>query len=257
MVEGNIKTKPLVSIITVVYNNCNEIEKTIESVISQNYSNIEYIIIDGGSSDGTKEIIEKYSDFISKYISEKDNGIFDAMNKGLMLAKGNYVNFMNSGDHFVDSYIVSTLFNTLNDEYDLIYGDTIKVSTMGEKYRKAIPFWERKGINIMGICHQSIFVRTNLARNILFDTSLHYCADYKMIFKIISMNSNVFYFKGAIAKFNSRYGASTNNYTSTYGEIVTFYQPSTSFQKKIFILKNLILYYLHSYLIRLRNFLFK
>jgi glycosyltransferase involved in cell wall biosynthesis len=89
---------PLVSIITVVYNCVNIIEETILSVINQNYDSFEYIIIDGGSSDGTTEIIKEHQDKITLWISEPDKGIYDAMNKGIQIAKGRYILFINSGD---------------------------------------------------------------------------------------------------------------------------------------------------------------
>src|SRR5689334_2229074 len=92
--------KPILSVITVVYNNAADIERTLLSVLNQSYKGIEYIVVDGASTDGTLQIIEKYKDRITKLISEKDNGIYDAMNKGLASATGDYVLFMNSADEF-------------------------------------------------------------------------------------------------------------------------------------------------------------
>src|SRR4051812_1110497 len=89
---------PVLSVITVVYNNVSHIERTLLSVLDQTYPHIEYIVIDGASTDGTLVIIEKYKDRIAKLISEPDKGIYDAMNKGLAIATGDYVLFMNSGD---------------------------------------------------------------------------------------------------------------------------------------------------------------
>lgn len=100
MYNNNINN-PKVSVVTICYNSVQFIEKTIQSVLSQTYPNIEYIVIDGGSTDGTKEIIEKYSSRISYWCSEKDRGIYDAMNKGIRKATGEWINFMNSGDCFV------------------------------------------------------------------------------------------------------------------------------------------------------------
>lgn len=92
---------PLFSVITVCYNAVNVLESTINSILLQNYKNIEYIIIDGGSSDGTLDIIRKYEDRIHYWISEPDNGIYDAMNKGIRLAGGRWINFMNAGDRLL------------------------------------------------------------------------------------------------------------------------------------------------------------
>ena len=115
--------KPLISIITVVYNGEKHLEETILSVINQTYDNVEFIIIDGSSTDGTIDIIKKYEDKIDYWISEKDSGIFDAMNKGILASKGDYINFMNAGDFFTRINLVSDVVNILNsEEINLLYG---------------------------------------------------------------------------------------------------------------------------------------
>ena len=102
-----MRNKPLVSIVTVVYNGENFLEETIKSVINQTYENIEYIIIDGGSTDGTVDIIKKYEDKINYWVSEKDAGIYDAMNKGIEAFKGDYINFLNAGDSYVNNEVLN------------------------------------------------------------------------------------------------------------------------------------------------------
>ena len=99
---------PKLTIITIVYNNVRDVERTINSVLNQTYQNIEYIIIDGQSTDGTLAVIEKYRSKISKIISERDKGIYDAMNKGLAMATGDYVLFMNSGDELYDCLLYTS-----------------------------------------------------------------------------------------------------------------------------------------------------
>ena len=127
----NLK-KYKITIVTVVKNSVDKIEKCIQSVINQNYDNIEYIIIDGNSNDGTIDIINKYKDKIDKVIIENDNGIWDAMNKGLKLAKGDIVGFLNSDDtynqntlkivnHYFSNFKIDFLFGTVK-KYKIIHG---------------------------------------------------------------------------------------------------------------------------------------
>ena len=99
--------RPLFTIITVVYNCADSIEQTIQSVLSQTCPSMEYIIVDGGSTDGTLEIIERYKTSVTKFISKPDKGIYDAMNRGISMAEGQWVNFMNSGDTFTDPSVLA------------------------------------------------------------------------------------------------------------------------------------------------------
>jgi glycosyltransferase involved in cell wall biosynthesis len=117
-----------VSIITVVYNNEKYIRDAIESVLSQDYKNIEYIIIDGNSSDGTKDIIRSYSNKISQFVSEDDNGIFDAMNKGIGMATGEVIGLLNSDDIYIDNRVVSRIAQILEPgSVDSAFGDLVYV----------------------------------------------------------------------------------------------------------------------------------
>lgn len=124
-----------VTIITVCYNRKNTIEKAIKSVLEQNYNDIEYIIIDGNSKDGTKDIIESYKDRISQYISEPDKGMYDAINKGLKLATGDVIGLMHSDDEFFDRKAISRIAARFEKETNIdgVYGDGVYVSNDEEE----------------------------------------------------------------------------------------------------------------------------
>ncbi len=113
---------PRVSVITVVYNGEAFLERTIQSVINQTYPAIEYIIIDGGSKDGTVAIIQKYQHNIAYWVSEPDRGLYDAMNKGLAVATGEYVLFLNAGDTFFDNHTLQNVFIHWQPNVDIFYG---------------------------------------------------------------------------------------------------------------------------------------
>lgn len=258
MVNLPTNIKAVISIVIVVFNNRNEIELTIQSIINQNYPNIEFIIIDGGSNDGTKEIISNYYNKIDKFISEKDNGIFDAMNKGLSQATGDFINFMNAGDIFANEDVISNIFNTDLINYGIIYGNTIKITKYGKKESKSNPFWLRKGIHEMGICHQSIFLRTKLAQKYRFDTNLKLTADYKMIFNIISNEKiAILDFGHPVSIFNAIDGASSVNYTTTYNEIITFINPYSKIHKMYFLYKSYFIFYLYQFYKHIKYFKIK
>ena len=116
--------KPKISVITVCYNAVDVIEKTILSVTNQTYNNIEFIVVDGGSTDGTISIIKRYEKQIDKWISEPDEGIYDAMNKGIKMASGGWLNFMNAGDVFTRSDLLSDIFSLeIPDNIQFLYSD--------------------------------------------------------------------------------------------------------------------------------------
>lgn len=185
---------PLISIITVVYNDAKGLEKTIKNVLNQSYNNIEYIIIDGGSSDGTIEIIKRYEKFISVWISEQDKGIYDAMNKGIKLAKGNWINFMNARDIFYNKEVLSNIFSgkIYTSNIEVIYGDHLADYQNGYKRKVKIgdqPNFLRK----MPFCHQSTFVRLSFPQKIFFDTNYQFAADYQFILQTLENGSQFQY----------------------------------------------------------------
>lgn len=158
--------KPTLSVITIVYNNVTHIERTLLSVLSQTYHNIEYIVMDGKSTDGTLEVIKGYKGSISKLISEKDEGIYDAMNKGLTMATGDYVLFMNSGDEFYSPATVANVFAG-NEDADIYYGETEMIDengqSLGRRRHNAPAQFTWRGFKYgMSISHQAIYIRRSL-----------------------------------------------------------------------------------------------
>lgn len=167
--------KPLITIITVVYNGAAFLEKTILSVINQTYDNVEYIIIDGGSYDGTIDIVKKYEDKIYYWVSEQDDGIYDAMNKGITLAHGDWIVFLNSGDSFCDNDILENIFpKNMTLSAEIIYGNTkVRVSNKTLKPPRII---NKKYFFYQNICHQSIFFKRGV-----FTKYGYYNLKYKII----------------------------------------------------------------------------
>jgi|SRR5690606_38918501 len=154
---------PTLSVITIVYNNVQDIERTILSVTNQTYKNIEYIIIDGGSTDGTLDIVKKYESRIARWVSEPDNGIYNAMNKGLRAASGDYVLFMNSGDEIYDRSTVQQVFNC-DANADIYYGETEMYDknwqSLGRRRHQAPEHFNWKSFKYgMNISHQAIYIK--------------------------------------------------------------------------------------------------
>lgn len=177
--------QPLITVITVTYNCVSSIEETMQSVLSQTYPAIEYIIIDGKSSDGTMDIVSKYRDRLSTCISEPDKGIFDAMNKGIDHAEGRWIIFMNAGDKFVSDTTIAEAFDReIPEKTGFIFGD---IQTLQGDLNLTPFVYSKKRYTGMGICHQSIFVRSDLAKQTKFDLSYKYAADYNMIRGIYKM----------------------------------------------------------------------
>ena len=194
-------SNPLISVITVSYNAQHIIEKTILSIINQTYKNIEYIIIDGGSTDGTIDVIKKYDSKITHWISEPDKGIYDAMNKGIKLAKGEWINFMNCGDSFysIDTIrqVVDKLLTT--ECIDIVYGNTI-IKINNNKY--IVRPEELECIsNHLPFCHQCAFVQTSLAKKHPFDLKYKFVADYNFFYQQYHKKKSFLYINYPIANY--------------------------------------------------------
>lgn len=187
------KSGPLITIITVTYNAGESLRQTIESVLCQTYRNFEFIIIDGGSSDGTVEIIKSYEDAIDFWISEKDSGIYNAMNKGVRLASGEWVNFMNSGDELAAGDVLSRIF--LSDKYEgtqVIYGkhviDYERRPCRLQQPGKLENIWRGPQFS-----HQATFVRLAYLTANPFREDLEIASDYALFYQAY-VNKEVFLF---------------------------------------------------------------
>lgn len=155
-IEFNGTHLPLITVVTVVFNGEQFLEETIQSVINQTYPNIEYIIIDGGSNDGTLEIIRKFEHAIDYWVSEKDAGIYDAMNKGMQLATGQWVNFMNAGDSFFCDIGVLEFYDA--QKTPMVYGNALVINEQRKTlYNSGRKVEAKDFLDSMPICHQAIF----------------------------------------------------------------------------------------------------
>jgi glycosyltransferase involved in cell wall biosynthesis len=175
------------SIITINYNNASGLEKTIRSVLSQSYKDFEYIVIDGGSTDGSKEILEGYSNKIDYWVSEPDSGIYNAMNKGILKANGDYLLFINSGDTLCDNEVLEKVLID-NPDKDLVYGDLHRIFPDGKTDIANMP--DHVDINHMFVstlCHPVTFIKRSLFQKYgLYREDLKIVSDWAFFFKLIA-----------------------------------------------------------------------
>lgn len=195
--------KPVLSVVTIVYNNARDIERTVLSVLNQTYDGIEYIVVDGASNDGTLDIIKRYENRIAKLVSEKDKGIYDAMNKGLALATGDYVIFMNSGDEFYANDTVAKVFATAPDA-DIYYGETEMVNdereSLGQRRHQAPDKFNWRSFKYgMSVSHQAIYIKRTLAEP--YDPQYQLSADIDWIIRAAKKAKKIVKVDGYVAKY--------------------------------------------------------
>lgn len=210
---------PKVSILTICYNAVDSIKETIVSVINQTYANVEYIVIDGGSKDGTLDVIAEYNSKISKIVSEHDNGIYDAMNKGIEYVTGDWCIFMNAGDVFFENDVLEKVFNQDNSFYDLVYGDAVYRYTKKSiaRYVKAKPL--NKIVWHMVFSHQSLFVKSKILKERNFDTKYKFAADYDMILRCYLEGRKFCYLSIPISTVTVDDGQTANNSRASDKEV--------------------------------------
>jgi glycosyltransferase involved in cell wall biosynthesis len=205
--KNNIQ-HPKISVVTVVFNNVDRIEETILSVACQQYANVEHIVIDGGSTDGTVDVIRRYENRLSAWVSEPDKGIYDAMNKGIGRATGEWINFMNSGDRFESATALSFFYDAVPD-VDVLYGDAIVEYPGFKTMMKRTPvtkMWKR-----LPFCHQATFVRGSLMKEFRFDTRYRMSSDFDLIYRLYLAGKVFKYVNRLICYFDFTTGASISN----------------------------------------------
>ncbi|MDE6692008.1 MAG: glycosyltransferase [Muribaculaceae bacterium] len=212
---------PLFSIITVTYNAAATINATLDSVREQTFEDYEHLIIDGASADSTVEIVNSYNNAKTVVISEKDDGIYDAMNKGLSIAKGEYLIFMNAGDRFPDPRTLSHYASAIteNDYPGIVYGQTrlvdINGNYVGERHLKAP---ERLTLdsfkNGMVVCHQAMAVNHKIA--LLFNRKYKYSSDYEWVIVCLQHSRKNVYLKENTVDYLCEGATTTHHKDSLY-----------------------------------------
>lgn len=205
---SNIK----ITIIIVTYNCVNVISQAIESVITQTYKNIEFIIIDGNSTDGTKEVIKRYEDKISFWLSEDDTGIYEAMNKGINYATGDYIYFLGADDSLVDDYIIDEVVNKyfVNDNtIELLIGKVWMVNEKLNLQKESGNHFPIKEILIgKMVAHQGLFAKIDVMKAFLFNSKYQLAADFDFMVKCVNNNIKIRFIEDKIA-FYSIFGESS------------------------------------------------
>lgn len=212
----------MVSIVTVVKNDRQHIEKTMQSVLTQKYLDIEYVIKDGLSTDGTsdiiKKVIEQYPERKITYVNGKDDGIYDAMNQAVSYCNGSWINFMNSGDVFCDEEVLEKIFekDTRYKSYGVLYGDVV-VSDGADSaiWAADINIIEKK----MPFCHQSCFIRRELLIRFPFDIDYKIAADFNHILDLYTNGIEFFFYDQIVAYFDLM-GVSSRRFVERYRERV-------------------------------------
>jgi len=202
-----------VSIITIVWNNKETIRDAIDSVLSQTYKNIEYIVIDGASTDGTFEIIQNYSDKITKVISEPDKGIYDGLNKGILLATGDVIAFLHSDDMYANETVISDVVDIFDNDTQGVYGDL--VYTDKKDINKVFRYWKSGAFSISLLNkgwmppHPTLFLRREVYQKYgVFDTSFKIAGDYDFMLRILKDNITVKYLPQVL--YRMRVGGESN-----------------------------------------------
>lgn len=241
-------TQPTISVITVTYNVENLLEGTIKSVLKQTYKNIEYIIIDGNSTDKTLDIIKKYQHEISSWVSEPDKGIYDAMNKGTQKATGDWIIYMNAGDCFFNANVLYNIFGKKDvdfKQFSFIYGNVnavYKNSSILYPPKKINTFWQGKPFH-----HQAVFSKSSVSKSRAFSLNFPICADHDFAYYFYNLGHKFLYVDVIIATIDKENGSTNGDYHKLFRENLAVVKLHS---------KNKFNYFFH-YLMYIRAFLTK
>jgi glycosyltransferase involved in cell wall biosynthesis len=244
--------KPLISVITVVLNGEKHLEEAITSVIKQTYENVEYIIIDGGSTDGTLDIIRKYDDLIDFWISEKDSGLYNAMNKGITLSRGDFIGFVGSDDYLYLNTIEKIVKAAKKAPIDFTVGPVDIIKENGKLKEKILilpKFLEKdRFVFDMATHHLSFYVSRKIINKIgVFDESFNIRSDYDITIRVMRVSKKYYSFFNSIGAF--REGGLSGSYKSYFESFYILRKHGVSIFKsiisilpslvKVFIIKSL------------------
>lgn len=211
-----------ISVITVTYNALPALRRTVDSVLAQDYSDFECIVIDGGSSDGTPAFLERNAEKITRWVSEPDSGIYEAMNKGVRMAEGDFCIFMNAGDLFVNNYVLERVAPHL-DGSDIVLGNELLVNEQGRicGLTPAKGAFTDHNLFLKSVCHQATFIRRNVLLDHPYDESLRMVSDWKFILEryldktyiFKTVNQDIcFFFQGGITDKHKETGYKERNH---------------------------------------------
>lgn len=239
---------PFFSIVTICFNNKTGLEKTIESVVNQTFNNFEFVVIDGGSSDGTVDILNKFSSKFAYWVSEKDNGISDAFNKGIRRSKGDWILFLNSGDILINANVLELFAKLISNdsiENQIFYGKIVIENAKNIKYEFGREFNLKKFQKRMNLPHQAIFFSKHFFVNYgCFDERFKLAMDYELLLRPISYK---YKFINAVVSKMEQGGVSQTNIHKIYREYLIAKLLHT--KRSLFFLLFDYCYYYNIYLI--------
>jgi len=230
--KASTSESPLISVITVVFNGKQCLERSIKSVINQSYDNVEYIIIDGGSTDGTLDILYRYESSIDYWVSERDSGIYDAMNKGINLSTGKWIYFLGADDSLVPR-VLEKVHALLKDDETVYYGNVRFVPDediydgMFDKYK----------LLMKNICHQAMFFPRSVFKTNRYSTQYKYLSDYRMNLHLFFIERRAFAYLSLLVADYQRDGRSavnTERKINLYKILILMKNPNLIFCRKIY-----------------------